>query len=77
MQTIKTLGELKKTGYIARCSVKSTTIYREQFILVVHFLFKKKKIVGTTFHSVKNWLVRILFILKRKERNKKTLHCRF
>jgi hypothetical protein len=44
----------KKKEYDERCSVKSSTIYKEQFILIVPFSFKKKeKFSGLFFATSK------------------------
>ena len=60
----------KKTEYDERCSVKSSTICEQQFILIVSFVFSKKsKILWTIFRNVENWSLRILFILKQKVHN--------
>jgi hypothetical protein len=60
----------KKIQYGERCSVKSSTICEQQFILMVSFVFSKKsKILWTIFRNVENWSLRILFILKQKVHN--------
>ena len=42
----------KKTEYEERCSVKSSTICKQQFILIVSFFFSKKsKILWTIFRN--------------------------
>src|SRR5690348_5108154 len=41
---------LKKTKYITRCSVKSSTIYKIKLILIMYFLSKKPKFRATNFH---------------------------
>jgi hypothetical protein len=41
------IGCIKKTKYITRCSVKSSTIYKEQLILYIHLLLSK----STTFYA--------------------------
>ena len=46
---------LKRTKYTSRCSVKNSTIYKEQFILYMQFLFlRKSKIEREKFSRMKN-----------------------
>ena len=52
-----------KTKYTIRCSVKSSTIYKLKFILIVHFLFSKKvKLCATNFC----YCEKIIFLRKRE-----------
>ena len=59
---------LKETKYTGRCSLKSSTIYKEKLILFVYFLcLKNSKICAIGFHNGENWSHRVFFFfLKTK-----------
>ena len=61
------MSSLKKTKYTTRCSVKSSTVYKEQFILFVYFYVQKNsKFCEISFRNGENWSHRVLLFLKTK-----------
>jgi len=66
----------KQIKYTERCSVKSSTIYQEHFILYLHFWCSKKaKFCATSYHSVEIYSLGTLSILDTKNYNFK-IGCR-
>jgi hypothetical protein len=58
---------LKKSEYIKRCSVKSSTFYKRQlFYLCTYCCQKKHKVLRSTFRSVEIWSLTTLSLLNTK-----------
>lgn len=68
----------KKTEYVERCSVKSSTIQKEQVILIMYFLFSKRSKILEYFSQQHRELVaqNIAYFETKSTRLKYALYCR-